>query len=90
MLFPLPAGSFARGQVRERYNYGSGVAHVQPTPPFRIGRRYSAVNGSRAISLALLTARVKTRWCDAQVPVALLGRIFPLSEMYLRSLAAFL
>lgn len=51
---------------------------------------YSVVNGRSAISLALLMARVRTLWWDAQVPVVLLGRIFPLSEMYLLSLAGFL
>jgi hypothetical protein len=70
---------------RKKQKSGSQMHAARPSID-----RYSAVNGSSAISLARLIARVIIRWCEAQFPVVLLGRIFPLSETYLRIFATFL
>ena len=36
MLFPLPAGSFARGQVRERYNMETAWPTFSPRRLFAL------------------------------------------------------
>jgi len=43
--------------------------------------RYSMVYGIKAITLAFLMQLVIVRWWRAQLPVILLGRIFPRSVM---------
>src|SRR5438067_1228215 len=79
----VPGGSrvfwFSRSRV-------SGRASGQETPALD----YSAVNGSRAISRARLTAAATHRWCRAQVPVVRRGRILPRSEVDRFSFATFL